>query len=452
MFRILTIACLFVTQIASFELQAQKSNGEVILFGKLAGFGETAELENFSEFQHLLPKSANPVIQIGKDSSFSITILLSSPGYYRLGRNKLYLTPGDRMEIFVDKGNPAGAVFKGKGSAANLYLRNVPFPKAGSYIDAGLHLKSLPAETLEFILQTGLQHEKKLNSLKGMSPAFIRLEKARIRADLYKSIMAVNNYSRAKFRKESEAFVKLYTEEFEMISKKIKDSLLRGFVNPEFLQIEVYRDISNELDTKGIRPDWVRIINDWKKSNDLAFNKIKPITDKSRISGFQPAVDSILTKKYRDVLLALMKDKMKFGNGDPAIDIVCRTATGENVSLSSLKGKIIYIDLWATWCGPCMAEMPNFEELKRKYAGNENVAIVSLSVDDNDPIWLKNIEARKATGIQWRIDRPKLVDYGVETVPRYILIDKNFKVAEMNATRAGDPATSAMINKLLETK
>jgi thiol-disulfide isomerase/thioredoxin len=206
------------------------------------------------------------------------------------------------------------------------------------------------------------------------------------------------------------------------------------------------------LDTIGARPDWVRTIRDWEKANNLAFNKIKPFTDKSRIPEFQPQVDSIQTKKYRDVLLELMKDKMKFGNGDTAKDLVFKNPDGSTTMLSSLKGKVIYLDLWATWCGPCMAEMPHFEELKKKYAANNDIAIVSLSIDDNDPVWIKNIEARKATGIQWRIDRPKLVDYGVESVPRYILIDKNFKVAEMNAPRAGDPATTAMINKLLGTK
>ncbi|MFZ9388840.1 MAG: TlpA family protein disulfide reductase [Chitinophagaceae bacterium] len=433
------------------EIVAQSTSGKATLFGKLVGFGESAELEEFSELQHLLPKSASPVFQIGKDSSFSVNVSVSTPRYYRLGRNKLYLSPGDRMEVFIDKGNPEIAIIKGKGSEANIYLRSTPFPKGGSYLDAGRQIKNLPAETLDYILQAGRQREKELLSAKSLTPSFIRLEKARIRADLYKSIKAVDSYSRNKFRKESEAFIKLYNEEFQWISKKIKDSLLRGFVNPEYLQIEVYRDIIGDLDLKGARPDWVRIIMDWKKSNDLAFSKIKPLTDKSRIPGFQPVVDSIQTKKYRDVLNALLKDKMKFGNGDPVIDIVCRSLKGENVSLSSLKGKVIYIDLWATWCGPCMAEMPHFEELKKHYVNNPEIAIVSLSIDDNDPVWIRNVQERKAEGIQWRIDRPKLVDYGVESVPRYILIGKDFKVAELNAPRAADPALRSMIDKLLSS-
>jgi thiol-disulfide isomerase/thioredoxin len=97
-----------------------------------------------------------------------------------------------------------------------------------------------------------------------------------------------------------------------------------------------------------------------------------------------------------------------------------------------------------------MAAMPHLEELKKKYENNPNIAIVSLSVDDNDPIWLKNLDKRKPSGIQWRIDRAKLVDYGVETLPRYFLIDKKFTVANMNAADAGDALTITEIETLLK--
>jgi hypothetical protein len=93
--------------------------------------------------------------------------------------------------------------------------------------------------------------------------------------------------------------------------------------------------------------------------------------------------------------------------------------------------------------------MPYLEEMKKKYAANSGIAIVSLSVDDNDPIWLKNLANRKPDGIQWRIDRSKLSIYEVETLPRYILIDKKFIVANMNAPRASEPEAMKEIEALL---
>ncbi|MNL73447.1 hypothetical protein D3C87_1989090 [compost metagenome] len=94
--------------------------------------------------------------------------------------------------------------------------------------------------------------------------------------------------------------------------------------------------------------------------------------------------------------------------------------------------------------------MPHLEELKKKYIDQKDLAIVSLSVDDNDPSWLDNLNKRKPKGIQWRIDRAKLTEYGVETIPRYILIDKNFKVVEMDAPRASDAKLTALFEKLLK--
>jgi len=445
------ILFLLLLQFSFYQVKAQSITGEAVLFGKLAGFGEKADLDLFSELQYIIPKSHNLIIEIKKDSVFSVSVPLTKPEYFRLGRNKLYLSPGDNMEVFIDMKNPQSALFKGRGSEVNTYLKKAAFPKGGSFLEMGLNLKPTPWESYQGLLQLVEERQKELNALKGVSPVFIRLEKARLRADLIKSFQMAEVYIINKFYKEHESFRKLYWEEFRLLSKKMMDSLVRNFVNADYLQIEVYRDIVDKLDFSKAPVAQKQIFEDWKKANTLAFNKIKPENDKSKISLFRPAVDSVQTKKYRDMLVILLNDKMKFGNGDLAKDFEVIQPDGSRTHLSGLKGKVIYIDIWATWCGPCMAEMPNFEKLKEKYRGNDNIAFVSLSVDDKNDAWLESIKERNAGGIQWRIDRPKLVDYGVETVPRYILVDKNFSITEMNAPRAADPELTKMIEKLLAT-
>jgi hypothetical protein len=72
-----------------------------------------------------------------------------------------------------------------------------------------------------------------------------------------------------------------------------------------------------------------------------------------------------------------------------------------------------------------------------------------MSVDDKQEPWLKNLGQRKPGGIQWHIDRAKLVDYEVVGIPRYILIDKDFKVAQMLAPTASDPKIEEYLNQLL---
>ncbi len=444
----LVLSLLFI--FGATELIAQNSaKGVARLKGKVLNFGSTVVLNDFSETQNITPSSFNRQVEIYKDSIIELEVPLKAPAYFRIGRNKLYLSPGDNLEFIIDNNRADFAVFKGKGSAINTYMKDVPFPKAGSFLEAGRNLKATPDLMLKFILSAAKERNRQLTSLKGVSQEFVRLEKARNRADIIKSILAVPAYSYSIFKDKPKEDQESYNKEFKRISDPVKDSLLKNFFDPSLLQVEVYRDIDSYLDITKAKPSDLQIFHDWQKANNIARSIIKPLSDKSKIPSIKLVVDSIKTKKYRDILHLLLAEKMKFGEGDTAIDFTVNNTDGTTTNLSSLKGKVIYIDIWATWCGPCMAEMPHLEELKEKYKSQNDLAIISLSVDDNDPIWLKNLEKRKPEGIQWRIDRPKLSAYEVESIPRYILIDKDFKIANFTAPKASDIELTKILNNLL---
>ncbi len=430
-----------------------QTNQQVTLQGKLVGFGPTAELERFDDTYSLMPKSMNIPIPVAEDSSFSISIPLDRPTYYRIGRNKLYLSPGDNMVVYIDLANSMLASFKGTGSIANTYLKSASFPKAGSFLEAGRNLAQTPEETVAFLREEAALRNAAIQKLSGVSKEFKRLESGRIRADYIKSIYAISGYAGSKFYAKGKDSVEAYVSKSKTLTKSINDSLTNGFVDASMLQVEVYRDILDKLDLNNpaTAKDAARI-KDWQDAVNLAYLKIRPENDKSKLPALADDIAKIKTPLYRQSLELSVKDKMKFGNGDPAIDIKVRTADGGATMLSSLKGKVIYIDIWATWCGPCMAEMPHLETLKQQYATNPDVSIVSLSIDNGDAVWLKNLAQRKPGGIQWRIDRPDLVDYNLVAVPRYILIDKNFIIAEIDAPRASDEAIPKMIDKLLSDK
>jgi thiol-disulfide isomerase/thioredoxin len=241
-----------------------------------------------------------------------------------------------------------------------------------------------------------------------------------------------------------------YEIDFNKISKKSYDSLIHNFVDASLLQIEVYRDIIGylKLDDPSVKASDLRQIQEYKKASQLAY-KIKGEGNKKNVSSWIPSIDSLSTLKYKDALLATVNEKLKFGNGDLAKDFIVINTDGNEVKLSDLIGKVIYIDIWATWCGPCMAEMPNLEIMKKKYENHSDLAIVSLSIDETDAIWLRNLATRKPQGIQWRINRAKLSDYEVETIPRYILIDKNFRIVEIDAPKPSAVGLPEIINKLL---
>jgi len=126
---------------------------------------------------------------------------------------------------------------------------------------------------------------------------------------------------------------------------------------------------------------------------------------------------------------------------------------GENVSLDDLKGKYVYIDVWATWCGPCKREIPFLKELNKEYQG-KNIAIVSLSIDkaEHKEKWLKMVEDEGLKGIQIMADKDWSSDfvtsYNITGIPRFILIDDEGNILDANAPRPSDPRLKEIFNDL----
>lgn len=430
--------------------QQKPSSSVVKLKGKLINFAAKVQLEDFSAIQKIKSASSNAVITLASDSSFSISLSLSKPGYYRLGRNILYLTPGDDLDVIIDYDDSKKASFQGKGAAANMFLRKNLFPKGGSFLEAGRAVLISAKHTFDSINFLASKKFDEISNLKGVSQEFIRLEKARLKADMINSYKGVQNYAYYALRNKTEPERLAYMEEFKLLSSLKRDSLLKGFVDPLFLELEVYRDIYPllNLEDPTLNQDKIKLMKDWYRSLTLS-NKLKSITDKSAIRDMKPSIDSVLTKSIKEAIVFLYNEKLKFGDGDVAIDFSAVDHKGAKVNLSDLKGKVIYLDLWATWCGPCLAEMPNLELLKKKYENEGRLAIISLSIDDNDKIWLDNLQKRLPGGIQWRTIRANLPEYGIVSIPRYIIIDKNFRVSNLNAEAPSSSQTVKVLDNLI---
>jgi cytochrome c biogenesis protein CcmG, thiol:disulfide interchange protein DsbE len=79
-------------------------------------------------------------------------------------------------------------------------------------------------------------------------------------------------------------------------------------------------------------------------------------------------------------LFAVVMPACAIGVGQPAPSFALPTAAGENVALENLRGQVVYVDFWASWCGPCKRSFPWMNELQQKYGG-KGLAIVAINVD-----------------------------------------------------------------------
>ena len=129
-------------------------------------------------------------------------------------------------------------------------------------------------------------------------------------------------------------------------------------------------------------------------------------------------------------------------------------ANGGTTSLSDLKGKLLYIDVWATWCRPCLAEIPALKALQDKFKNNKDIEFVSLSIDDDREAWGKAVKDKDLKGVQLIADKAFesqfIQDYSINQIPTFLLIDKEGKIIDPNAPRPSDPQLAEVLEKLLK--
>ncbi len=135
------------------------------------------------------------------------------------------------------------------------------------------------------------------------------------------------------------------------------------------------------------------------------------------------------------------------GSDAPAVAMI--DVEGKSVRLSDLYGKYLYIDVWATWCAPCCAEIPAMEQLVKAFLGNDKIAFVSISVDTDRQKWHKKLDADKPQWAQYVSDKSLsenvTLQFGISGIPRFIILDPTGKIVMPDAPR---PSTPGMVQQL----
>ena len=140
-------------------------------------------------------------------------------------------------------------------------------------------------------------------------------------------------------------------------------------------------------------------------------------------------------------------DIVKVGDSMPAFTL--HSTVNGTVNSEDLKGKVVLINIFATWCGPCQREIPHLQKLEEKYHGKD-IYFVSISCDNNKKAWENRVRAG-LKGIQLHFVNGDtfMNDYMIKGIPRFILLDKEGKIISVDMSRPSDPKTIAKLDELL---
>ncbi|MEP3386441.1 MAG: TlpA disulfide reductase family protein [Flavobacteriaceae bacterium] len=417
-------------------------------------------------------------ITLDTDGFFNDTIRLGS-GHYSFDDSKnrmsLYLVNGGKIHLTYDGNNfRSSAKFSGKYSESSKYI--LLKKEQG---------KKLTGDPTEFYAKTEsefLKHSKfikdslntLLDSFNDIPEAFLEEERKELK---YRYLADLVNY-------EKRHGLAVYEEkhgEYNGINDKILDFKVSDDFLTELKDIDFdneedfsssyyyrelvswhYEDEVNELAKKedndvslAKMKVYATIPNDLIRNNLLVGTSMSFMGDTKKLDEFYQIFQSYaLQTRFSDIIKEKYNKLKKLSKGTPSpifTDYI--NHAGGKTSLDDLKGKYVYIDIWATWCVPCLKEVPFLEKVEKEFH-DKDIHFVSISIDNDKAFdkWKKMVTDKNMTGIQLIADNSwssSFIDgYQLSGVPRFILLDPEAKIVTAYAPRPSDPSLVDLLKEL----
>jgi len=450
---------LYITlAIALFGCKDEVTSNYAIISGKITNkqAGDLTINSEDGSFKQTLP--------INADGTFRDTLSTDIKSYILFdGINPVFLNmkPGFNLNITYDAQNFDNTIqVSGTGSEINNYLiTKTKNEKVLRNRSAEIFVQT-EADFKKSMLNFKKSQEEVLKITKGLPSDFITKEKRNLN---YSYLNKLNTYERGHryFTKNegfnvSEGFLKdienldytnaedfnfsndykaMVSDHYTNIAKNLSknDSITNGMA---FLK--TVSAIENENIKNTLLFDYANFNMPYVDDVDAFYNTfLKESTNKKN--------NAIVTKTYNN-LMALSKGKAspKFVN--------YKNHAGGEMSLEDLKGKYVYVDVWATWCGPCIQQIPFLKKVEEKYR-DKNIAFVSISIDKITDYekWIAMVNEKELRGIQLFADNDWnstfVQEYQIKGIPKFILIDTEGNILDANAPRPSSEKLIELFNE-----
>ena len=375
--------------------------------------------------------------------------------FYGEEAKNVFFQKGDRVTISFDANNfKDGMKFEGKNAPVIEYLNSITYnpiipPEYERSLEEIVSLVNEKTDEAANLL--------KARKLEAVNPEFAKLEEGRIK---YSYLISLVMYPMGHimfdttYRPNEEYYSTLekYVQEDESL---IDLDIYREFIIEAALVLgSKDKEISGIYNKNVARLKYIaqHFKNDKLKQsllNEIAVRQIK----KNGINNITELENIYNTYVTDPTLRAAYKTEYDKWNiavaGKLSPDFEAKDINGKTYSLKDFKGKYLYIDMWATWCGPCKREMPYLKELEKKMEG-KNITFLGLSTDEDKAAWEETVKSGELSGVQLLLGRGSQFqrDYNIDGIPHFILIDPDGKIINPKAVRPSSADAEKILNAL----
>jgi thiol-disulfide isomerase/thioredoxin len=428
----------------------------------------SGKIDNLDATEIIIGKSGNLIMKkIALDSNgFFKDTIKAVPGLFILTvgkqRSTVYLDYGDNITFNADSNNFKSTIdISGSGSEVTKYLRYAS-KKSNKLKGKAIEYYKLDETSFkDKAKEVSINLTQVIDTFTGIKNSYKTLERRNLNYIYLNEISRYEEYhqrmtNNPDFKTSNDYLLELdgldlnngqdfeFSGAYKQIVNRYYNEKISDFVKNDSLElplteITIYSKIKNPI-----------------IKNQLLFTAAqKGITKTGTLENYYQLFSQASSDEDNNASITEIYNKLKKitkGKASPKFYNYENNAGG-TLSLDDLKGKYIYIDVWATWCAPCIAQVPYLKTIEKDYHG-KNITFLSISIDtpkDYDK-WKKMIIEKELGGIQLIADKDSqsqfAKDYIITSIPRFILIDPNGNIVSKHAPRPSSPKLIDLFNAL----
>lgn len=446
--KILIFALLFMT----WQLQAKSLT---VVKGIISNpQGNTLDLTFYSDLISF--KTVRLPVPVNASGTFNIPLYLDAPKTliinYGDRTEQIYIEPGNRLEMFFDGlDTETPALYLGDGAIHNDYLSKANH-KLEKYTDTQINnqIQSLTSDQFKVWIDEMRIKKQMIYDAYPYKAAFSNQFNSYVRSEIdHWWALQLVNYAKSRIHLEQDA-----SAFFTFLNGlTIQDD--EALCNANYVKfIQEYTNIQNRLTRIWRDKDY------YFSGKSLAYLKgvrLHQLIGNKQHNSYQSDIARFVSEceysEYRDVIEEAYASAGQLHSGEYAPEAQLLDVDNYITRLSHFRGKVVYLDFWASWCVTCIHEMEYSKRLDEKFDDDE-VVFLYVSLDEKRERWVrwlngKHIDRSRYLYARGGFDSDIAKAYGIQALPAYFLIDQNGKIVQSPAQRPTKAQAAEDIEALL---